>query len=85
MGLKDLLSNIKHNQNLRKTGQEDPNLVVNTTVGWRPNPNGGDGFTPDAGNERTRTDGNGTEEHDTPSGNREYHKVVRDNRKNKGR
>jgi hypothetical protein len=78
MGLKDLLKNIKHNRDLRRSGQEDPTEVRSTTVGWRPDPiNKGDGFTPDPGNERTSLDGNGTEQYDTPSGNREYYQVIR--------
>lgn len=82
MGLKDLINNIKHNRNLRKSGQEDPTEVRYTTVGWRPDPiNREDGFTPDPGNDRVRQDGNGTDEHDTPSGNREYSHIIRPSRK----
>ena len=77
MSIWDVFRNAQYNRNLYKTGQANKNEVRSTTVGWREDPiNGEDGQTPDPGNSRIRCDGNDVEEYDTPSGNREYYRVL---------
>lgn len=77
MGLFDaiinLLSDRKHNRELYKSGRADRNEVRQTAVGWQPD----NSYTPDPGNDRKYIDSNGVERWDTPSGNKEYYKVVR--------
>jgi hypothetical protein len=71
------LRNGIYNRNLYKSGKANYNEVRGTTVGWRKDPiHGEDGQTPDPGNDCRRKDGNGTPEYDTPSGNREYYRVL---------
>lgn len=84
MGIFDFIGDALHSRKLYKTGKANKNEVRSTTVGWRPNPiHEQDGFTPDPGNDRiTGVDENGYYTYDTPSGNREYYKVIR---KKKGR
>jgi hypothetical protein len=77
MNLFELIDAAKHNRNLYKSGKANRDEVRSTTVGWRPDPiHGEDGMTPDPGNDCIRPDGNRTAEYDTPSGNREYSRVL---------
>jgi len=78
MGILDIFKNAQYNRNLYRSGAANRGEVRLTTIGWRLDPiNGEDGQTPDPGNNRIRCDGNDVEEFDTPSGNREYFKVIR--------
>jgi hypothetical protein len=78
MSIFDFIRDARYNRNLYKSGAADRSEVRSTTVGWRPDPiNGQDGMTPDPGNDCIRPDGNGTPEFETPSGNREYYRVIR--------
>jgi hypothetical protein len=80
MGLFDLISDALHNRKLYKDGIANKSEVRYTTVGWRPDPiNREDGFTSDPGNDCvTGVDpATGYLLYDTPSGNREYFKVIR--------
>jgi hypothetical protein len=54
----------RHNAELYRSGRANRKEVRHTTVGWRRDPhNGEDGYTEDEGL--------------TPSGNREYYRVIR--------
>ena len=78
MSIISIIKDAIYNAELYKTGRADRSEIRLTTVGWRRDPiNREDGCIPDCGNDRIRQDGNGTQEYDTPSGNREYYKVIR--------
>lgn len=66
-----LVGNARHNRQLYRSGKANKSIVQHTTVGWRPDPNGDDGFTPDPGNKYYDKDG-----YYTASGNVEYHRVI---------
>lgn len=81
MGLRDFIDNVRHNRELYRSGRANRNIVQNTTVGWRPDPwNEDDGFVPDPGNlDEDDKLYKSNVDHNTPSGNREYHRVIRRN------
>lgn len=79
MSIFDLIEAARHNRKLYKSGKADRDTVVVTTIGYRPDPiHEEDGFTPDPGNlERGSAEEDSTSKHNTPSGNREYHRTIR--------
>jgi hypothetical protein len=88
MGIFDLISDALHNRKLYKDGIANKSEVRLTTVGWRPDPiNREDGFTPDPGNNCItgidKVTGHYT--YATPSGNREYSRVIRGGQQTQGR
>lgn len=67
-----LWDDARYNRQLYRSGRANKSIVQHTTIGWRPDPNGDDGFTPDPGNSRVNKDGR----LDTASGNVEYHRRI---------
>lgn len=64
----NMFNDASYNRELYRSGKANKNEIRHTAIGWQPD----ESFIPDPGNKNT--DG---KKYDTPSGNKEFYKVVR--------